>query len=115
MTGLQAFSPARACLSVDDCVPLEVLVDLRCESNDFHRLVPQTDATFHYDKFNRLRLQNNVTALRANVEQDGSHDSKHLYNQTVSVFHELVTNLLTFRNTPGPHPSAYSEIHRFCN
>jgi len=34
-------------------VPLEVLVDLKCESNEFDRLVPQTDAMFHYDKFNR--------------------------------------------------------------
>lgn len=32
-----------------------MLVDYRCECNDFDRLVPQTQATFHYDKFNRNR------------------------------------------------------------
>ena len=81
MTGLQAFSPARNCLSADGCVPLEILIDLRSESDDFDRLVPQTDATFHYDRFNRLRLRNTVTsAVRASTDEG----DKHLQHQMVS-------------------------------
>jgi hypothetical protein len=63
-------------------VPLEVLIDLRCESNDFDRLVPQTDATFHYDKFNRLRLHNNVTSAMLPPSKSDARD--HLQDQTVS-------------------------------
>lgn len=69
----------------DSCVPLEVLIDLRCESNEFDRLVPQTDATFHYDKFNRLRLRNNVTSViaRASVDDTALVNDNHLQDQTV--------------------------------
>ncbi|KAG8682942.1 hypothetical protein FRC09_016416, partial [Ceratobasidium sp. 395] len=66
LSGLQIFSPSRArghtANSTPYEVPLEVLLDLRCESNDFDRLVPQTEATLQYDKFNRLRLHNKVTS-----------------------------------------------------
>ncbi|KAG9096705.1 hypothetical protein FRC06_008417 [Ceratobasidium sp. 370] len=66
LSGLQIFSPSRArgrtVNSTSYQVPLEVLLDLRCESNDFDRLVPQTEATLQYDKFNRLRLRNKVTS-----------------------------------------------------
>ncbi|KAG8742575.1 hypothetical protein FRC10_001240 [Ceratobasidium sp. 414] len=66
LSGLQIFSPSRArdrtMNSTPYQVPLEVLLDLRCESNDFDRLVPQTEATLQYDKFNRLRLRNKVTS-----------------------------------------------------
>lgn len=92
MWGLQSFSPVRPEVSGDGSVPLEVLVDLQCESNDFDRLVPQTDATFHYDKFNRLRLHNNVTApLRASVKKSDLSDH-HLQDQTVCD-HILIANL----------------------
>ncbi|KAG9126473.1 hypothetical protein FRC07_003289 [Ceratobasidium sp. 392] len=66
LSGLQIFSPSRvrghSVNSTPYEVPLEVLLDLRCESNDFDRLVPQTEATLQYDKFNRLRLHNKVTS-----------------------------------------------------
>jgi hypothetical protein len=85
LTGLQAFSPATLCLTADGCVPMEVLVDFRCESDDFDRLVPQTDATFHYDKFNRIRLQNTVTSvIRTSAEQICPSSDNHLQNQMVS-------------------------------
>ncbi|KAK7061817.1 golgi-body localization protein domain-containing protein [Favolaschia claudopus] len=81
VSGLQTFSPASADYEGDGFVPLEVLIDFRCESSDFERLVPQTDATFHYDKFNRLRLRNNVTSVVRSAEKgSGSHD--HLHDQT---------------------------------
>ncbi|KAJ7498810.1 golgi-body localization protein domain-containing protein [Mycena latifolia] len=83
LSGLQTFSPASADYSGDGCVPLEVLIDFRCESNDFERLVPQTDATFHYDKFNRLRLRNNVTSVvRSASEKPGLGNHNHLHEQT---------------------------------
>lgn len=69
----------------DGSVPLEVLIDLRCESKAFERLVPQTAATFHYDKFNRLRLNNNIAANRTKSSSRGSIDSidSHLQDETV--------------------------------
>ena len=57
------YSPTDSGYYGDGCVPLGVLIDYRWESSDFNRLVPQTDATFHYDKFNRLRLRNNITPV----------------------------------------------------
>ncbi|KAL5488078.1 FMP27 [Sanghuangporus weigelae] len=79
LTGLQAFSPSTTCRSRRDGVPLEVLLDLRAESADFDRLVPQTNATFRYDKFNRLRLRNKVTSAVPNsVDQS----NEHLQHQT---------------------------------
>ncbi|TFK43439.1 golgi-body localization protein domain-containing protein [Crucibulum laeve] len=84
LSGLQAFSTTRALHTGDGRVPLEVLIDLRCESNEFERLVPQTDATFHYDKFNRLRLRNNVTSVvaRTSTEKSSNAPSNHLQDQT---------------------------------
>jgi hypothetical protein len=58
-------------------VPLEVLVDLRCESREFDRIVPPTDASFNYDKFNALR--NGVVS--ASITTDKSQE--HLLHQTV--------------------------------
>ncbi|KAI0750742.1 golgi-body localization protein domain-containing protein [Daedaleopsis nitida] len=78
LTGLQTFSPSATNTSGKDYVPLEVLIDLRADNHDFDRLVPQTDATFQYDKFNRLRLRNDVTA----VTKTSQHLHAHLQNQT---------------------------------
>jgi hypothetical protein len=60
-------------------VPVEVLIDFRCESRDFDRLVPQTDATIHYDKFNRLRLRNDPVTNVGEVTRNNAH----LHHQTV--------------------------------
>ncbi|KAI0638130.1 golgi-body localization protein domain-containing protein [Trametes polyzona] len=78
LTGLQTFSPSATNTSGKDYVPLEVLIDLRADNSDFDRLVPQTDATFQYDKFNRLRLRNDVTS----VAKTSQHMHAHLQNQT---------------------------------
>ncbi|KAH8113231.1 golgi-body localization protein domain-containing protein [Phellopilus nigrolimitatus] len=80
LSGLQTFSPSSTCPARHDGVPLEVLIDLRAESDDFDRLVPQTDAAFRYDKFNRLRLRNNVTSIVAKNSSD--HSNGHLQHQT---------------------------------
>ncbi|KAG8713591.1 hypothetical protein FRC11_011684, partial [Ceratobasidium sp. 423] len=84
LNGLQIFSPSRARdQSVNSTpyeVPLEVLLDRRCESNDFDRLVPQTDATLQYDKFNRLRLRNKVTSA-TEISTEESDINNHLQAQ----------------------------------
>ena len=86
MKGLQTFSPSGPAYSGDGCLPLEVLVDFRCESRNFDRLVPQADATFHYDKFNRLRLRNDVTSVaRPTLQNPAIVNDNHLQNQTVCV------------------------------
>ncbi|GJJ07408.1 hypothetical protein Clacol_001610 [Clathrus columnatus] len=51
-------------------LPFEVFLDIRCESHEFKRIVPQTHATLRYDKFNKLRLRNNVTTLSSTLKQD---------------------------------------------
>ena len=61
LQGVQIFAPSKSSSTKDGCVPVEVLVDFRCESNDFDRLVPQTEATIRYDRFNRLRLRGSTT------------------------------------------------------
>ncbi|KAJ3774447.1 golgi-body localization protein domain-containing protein [Lentinula raphanica] len=85
LSGMQTFAPTFKVETGDGCVPLEVLIDLRCESDAFERLVPQTDASFQYDKFNRLRLRNKVTSAvaRRSSESTGSLEvANHLYDQT---------------------------------
>ena len=86
LSGLQMFSPVDKDQVGDGCVPLEVLIDLRCESRLFDRIVPQTDAVFQYDKFNRLRLRNGITsAISPSSNQKAALvDDHHLQDQTVS-------------------------------
>lgn len=61
LQGVQIFAPSKTSLTKDGCVPVEVLIDFRCESSDFDRLVPQTEATIRYDRFNRLRLRGSAS------------------------------------------------------
>ncbi|KAF5344064.1 hypothetical protein D9758_008855 [Tetrapyrgos nigripes] len=82
LSGMQTFAPTFLSDIGDGCVPLEVLIDLRCESDSFERLVPQTDATFHYDKFNRLRLRNNVTSVVPRKSVESATSINHLQDQT---------------------------------
>ena len=73
-------------------VPLEVLIDLRCASNYFDRLVPQTDAILHYDKFNRLRLRNNATAATRSSTDSEDEVHNHLHSQNVSTMTSRTSN-----------------------
>jgi hypothetical protein len=75
----------------DHCVPLEVFVDLRCESQNFDRVIPQTDATFHYDKFNRLRLRNKKESVLPTATDESTHS--HLQHQMVSESKEAMLTL----------------------
>ncbi|KAG1752693.1 golgi-body localization protein domain-containing protein [Suillus paluster] len=84
LDGLQTFCPVDLASCGDGCVPLEVLIDYRCESDTFDRIVPQTNATCHYDRFNRLRLRNNVTSVTRSVPDNEHRRGKyaHLQNET---------------------------------
>ncbi|MCO5556532.1 hypothetical protein L7F22_010081 [Adiantum nelumboides] len=72
LDGLQAFSPSKHCSFLDRArqrygflhVPLETLIDLK----DFDRIAPRTDATLHYDKFNKLRLHDPSRPVAADLE-----------------------------------------------
>ncbi|KAG6854824.1 hypothetical protein C0991_012014 [Blastosporella zonata] len=83
VSGLQTFAPNILASKDGVSLPLEVIIDLRCENAAFDQLVPQTDAIFHYDKFNRLRLRNNVTSVTRGM--CGSYSSardSHLQDET---------------------------------
>ncbi|KAL0070669.1 Protein SABRE [Marasmius tenuissimus] len=82
ISGMQTFAPAISTPLETHYVPLEVLIDLRCESEEFERLVPQTDASFQYDKFNRLRLRNNVTSVARRSTESTDAAANHLQDQT---------------------------------
>lgn len=81
INSLQMFQPVTG--SCVDHLPLEVFVDYRCESRDFDRLVPQTHATLRYDKFNRLRLRNNVTSVAISSQGNDADMIDHLLHETV--------------------------------
>ena len=80
--GVQAFVPTTL-LQVSEHVgvPLEILLDFRCESRAYERLVPQTDAEIHYDRHNRLRLHGQLGDENATT---GS-ASELMKHQTVSI------------------------------
>jgi hypothetical protein len=71
-----------------DHLPLEVFLDFRCESRDFDRLVPQTNATFRYDKFNRLRLRNDATTVAIS-----SKDGQVEMDMVDHLLHEMVRDV----------------------
>ncbi|KAG6873749.1 hypothetical protein C0995_011568 [Termitomyces sp. Mi166 len=83
LSGLQTFAPTSLVTKGSLYVPFEVLIDPRCQSSAFDQLVPQTDAIFQYDKFNRLRLRNNVTSVtRAPCGSSSSVRDRHLQDET---------------------------------
>ncbi|KIJ70055.1 hypothetical protein HYDPIDRAFT_121417 [Hydnomerulius pinastri MD-312] len=83
LDGLQTFCPTDADSYGSGSVPLEVLIDYRCESDAFDRIVPQTNANCQYDRFNRLRLRNNITStVRSSQEHHRKGRQAHLHNET---------------------------------
>ena len=90
---------------------MEVLIDLRADNSNFDRLVPQTDATFQYDKFNRLRLRNDVTSVAKNAQ----HTHAHLQNQTVRMQRptsQFVYSLAVVGSRPLARPSLHCVSQR---
>jgi hypothetical protein len=84
LDGLQTFCPTDADSYGNGSVPLEVLLDYRCESDAFDRIVPQTNANCRYDQFNKLRLRNNVaSSLHPEPKHSRRGKQAHLHNETV--------------------------------
>jgi hypothetical protein len=79
--------------SADAGLPPEVLIDNRFDSAGFVRLVPETDAEFSYDKFNRLRLRNKNVLVTEQTDHDQSMTNvahtNHLRDQTVRTLSSL--------------------------
>jgi len=97
LDGLQTFCPTDSDAYDSGSVPLEVLLDYRCESDSFDRIVPQTNANCLYDRFNRLRLRNNV-ASAAYSKSEPTHRGRqaHLQNDTVEYPTRFWYKFLTF-------------------
>lgn len=114
LDGLQTFCPVDLASCGNGCVPLEVLIDYRCESDSFDRIVPQTNATCQYDRFNRLRLRNNVTSVTRSVSDNEHRRGKyaHLQNETVRL--ASITFLLDIDILAGSGPSPCPPLHCFC-
>lgn len=98
LDGLQTFCPTDSDPYDSGSVPLEVLLDYRCESDSFDRIVPQTNANCLYDRFNRLRLRNNVTSA-VHLKSEHAHRGRqaHLQNDTVEYSTQFWYIFLTFR------------------
>lgn len=102
LDGLQTFCPTNSNSYEDGAVPLEILIDYRCETDAFDRIVPQTDATCQYDRFNRLRLRNNVALTnRPEKQQPGKGRHAHLYDETVRYMTESGSYATDYYSGPG--------------
>lgn len=114
LDGLQTFCPVDLESCGDGCVPLEVLIDYRCESDAFDRIVPQTNATCQYDRFNRLRLRNNVTSVTRSVPDNEHRRGKyaHLQNETVRLTCMTFPHFIDKLTGSGPSP--YPSVLCFC-
>jgi hypothetical protein len=97
MTELQAFSPARIdnSESGSEFVPLEILLDSGSKTEDFERIVPQTDVSLQYDKFNRLRLRTKTQGGTLSQRRESTHD-EHLKHHMVCPRSKTHTSVLFF-------------------
>ncbi len=79
LRGLQGFYPNKPYLDGDShvSVPLEVMLDSKSYSPDFDRVIAKTDATLRYDKFNQLRIRNNMGNEDLQIQGHGSDHLKH--------------------------------------
>ncbi|SPO27179.1 uncharacterized protein UTRI_10641_B [Ustilago trichophora] len=59
-------------------LPLETLIDMHGQARDFERIVPHTNATMYYDKFNKLRLSDSSNV--ATFRKDGKPVQDHLHH-----------------------------------
>lgn len=60
-------------------LPLEALVDMHGHARDFERIVPHTNATLYYDKFNKLRLSDSSRSV-STFRRDGKPVQDHLHH-----------------------------------
>ncbi|PWZ01312.1 hypothetical protein BCV70DRAFT_158220, partial [Testicularia cyperi] len=87
LDGLQCFHPSRTCRFLKSAqrrygfvfLPIETMVDVHGHTHDFDRIVPHTDASLYYDKFNKLRLSDSSRSV-ATFGDDGKPLHDHLYH-----------------------------------
>lgn len=60
-------------------LPLEAFVDMHGHTTNFERIVPHTNATMYYDKFNKLRLSDSSRSV-ATFRKDGKPVQDHLHH-----------------------------------
>ncbi|KAJ1599133.1 hypothetical protein NDA14_002572 [Ustilago hordei] len=60
-------------------LPLEAFVDMHGHTSNFERIVPHTNATMYYDKFNKLRLSDSSRSV-ATFRKDGKPVQDHLHH-----------------------------------
>ncbi|GAK65420.1 uncharacterized protein PAN0_008c3637 [Moesziomyces antarcticus] len=60
-------------------LPLEALVDMHGQCRDFERIVPHTNASMYYDKFNKLRLSDSSRSV-STFRKDGKPVQDHLHH-----------------------------------
>ncbi|KAJ1023449.1 hypothetical protein NDA16_003066 [Ustilago loliicola] len=60
-------------------LPLEAFVDMHGHTSNFERIVPHTNATMYYDKFNKLRLSDSSRSV-ATFRNDGKPVQDHLHH-----------------------------------
>ncbi len=60
-------------------LPLESLVDMQGQARDFERIIPHSNATMYYDKFNKLRLSDSTKSV-ATFRKDGKPVQDHLHH-----------------------------------
>ncbi|GAC93156.1 potential mitochondrial protein Fmp27 [Pseudozyma hubeiensis SY62] len=96
-------------------LPLEALVDVHGHACDFERIVPHTNATLYYDKFNKLRLSDSSRSV-ATFRRDGKPVQDHLHHhmdmillicprfsvsansEHFAAFYNVVTDLILYRD-----------------
>lgn len=91
------------------------MLDLKSDSPDFDRVIAKTDATLRYDKFNQLRLRNNMCGEDARIQELGSDHFKHHQDLAIvniprfsisadskhyGALYHIVTNLILYQD-PG--------------
>lgn len=124
LDGLQAFHPTPRTVMYSHrarhagcaiSVPLETLIDVRQETQDFARIVSRTDASIRYDKFNRLRLHDSSRPVYGDTDRsDASTDHLRHYMDLLRVrcprfavsansahfgaLYNIVTDLILYRD-----------------
>uniref|UniRef100_V5EIZ2 Golgi-body localization protein domain-containing protein n=2 Tax=Kalmanozyma brasiliensis (strain GHG001) TaxID=1365824 RepID=V5EIZ2_KALBG len=66
-------------------LPLEALIDMHGHGGDFERIVPHTNATMYYDKFNKLRLSDSSRSV-STFRKDGKPVQDHLHHHMDMIF-----------------------------
>lgn len=101
-------------------LPLESLVDMHGHARYFERIVPHTNATMYYDKFNKLRLSDSSRSV-STFRKDGKPVQDHLHHhmdmillncprfsvsangEHFAALYNVVTDLILYRDPAHRH------------